>query len=256
MLLFDIIMLIIGLAVGALTGIAGSSGVLVVVPVLSYMGVNFKTAVGTSLLVDVITTTIVIYVYFKKKTLDPGIGIILGLGAIIGAQSGSFIAGILPVLPLEILFTAMAAYMSYYVIRKSFTLDSKKPRKFQLSRGMALIIGFALSIPVGILTGVIGTSGGIMFVLIIMVFFSMSAQNMVGTATLAMFLSAASGSIGYYDIGHIDFLAAILIGIIALISGYYFSIFAHRINQKYIYRFIGVVFIIVVISEIIKIVVL
>ena len=56
----------------------------------------------------------------------------------------------------------------------------------ELSRNLALIIGFALSIPVGILTGVIGTSGGIMFVLIIMVFFSMKAQNMVGTATLAM----------------------------------------------------------------------
>ena len=36
--LFYIIVLIIGIAVGALTGITGSSGVLVVVPVLSYMG--------------------------------------------------------------------------------------------------------------------------------------------------------------------------------------------------------------------------
>jgi hypothetical protein len=53
MLLVYIIMLIIGIAVGALTGITGSSGVLVVVPVLSYMGINFKTSVGTSLLVDV-----------------------------------------------------------------------------------------------------------------------------------------------------------------------------------------------------------
>ncbi|AGO60973.1 sulfite exporter TauE/SafE family protein [Ferroplasma acidiphilum] len=256
MLLVYIIMLIIGIAVGALTGITGSSGVLVVVPVLSYMGINFKTSVGTSLLVDVVTTTIVIYVYLRKKTLNPGIGIVLGIGAIIGAQLGSLIAGILPVLPLEIIFTAMAAYMSYYVIKKSYNIDSHGVRKMELSRNLALIIGFALSIPVGILTGVIGTSGGIMFVLIIMVFFSMKAQNMVGTATLAMFLSAASGSIGYYDIGHIDFLAAILIGVVALVSGYYFSIFAHKIKQKYIYRFIGVVFIIVVISEIVKIVVL
>ena len=40
--LFYIIVLIIGIAVGALTGITGSSGVLVVVPVLSYMGINFR----------------------------------------------------------------------------------------------------------------------------------------------------------------------------------------------------------------------
>ena len=124
--LFYIIVLIIGIAVGALTGITGSSGVLVVVPVLSYMGINFKTAIGTSLLVDVITTTIVIYVYLKKKTLEPGIGIILGLGAILGAQFGALIAGIVPVLPLEIAFTLMTAYMSYYVLRKSYNLNRKK----------------------------------------------------------------------------------------------------------------------------------
>jgi len=41
-----------------------------------------------------------------------------------------------------------------------------------------------------------------------------------------------------------------------LISGYYFSIFAHKIDQKYIYRFLGVLFILVVISEAIKIIVL
>ena len=31
----------------------------------------------------------------------------------------------------------------------------------------------------------------------------------------------------------IDFLAAILIGVVALVSGYYFSIFAHKIKQTW-----------------------
>ncbi len=53
---------------------------------------------------DVITTSIVIYVYFKKKTLNIAVGIILGVGAIIGAQIGSAIAHILPVVPLEYFF--------------------------------------------------------------------------------------------------------------------------------------------------------
>ena len=256
MYLIFIILLIIGIAVGALTGITGSSGVLVVVPVLSYMGIDFKTSIGTSLLVDVITTTIVIYVYLKKKTLDMGIGLVLGTGAIAGAQIGAFVAYIVPVLPLEIAFTAMAAYMGYYVIKKSYRTEETGIRNINLKRPVALLFGFLLSIPIGMLTGIIGTSGGIMFILVIMLLFSMKAQNMVGTATLAMFLSAFSGSIGYFRIGHIDFVAALLIGIIALISGYYFSILAHKLDQKFIYRFLGMVFIIVVISEIVKITVL
>ena len=42
----------------------------------------------------------------REAALSTGIGIVLGIGAIIGAQLGSLIAGILPVLPLEIIFTA------------------------------------------------------------------------------------------------------------------------------------------------------
>ena len=42
MLLFYIIVLIIGIAVGALTGITGSSGVLVVVPVVLNLYNNFS----------------------------------------------------------------------------------------------------------------------------------------------------------------------------------------------------------------------
>ena len=255
-LIFYIILIIIGIAVGALTGITGSSGVIVVVPALSFMGINFKTSIGTSLLVDVITTTIVIYVYFKKKTINVAAGIILGIGAVIGAQIGSNIAHILPVIPLEIIFTAMAAYMAYYSIRKSYNMNKKGIKKWNLNKFFSFLFGFILSIPIGILTGIIGTSGGIMFILIIILLFSMRAQDMVGTATLAMFLSALSGSLGYVRIGHINYVASIIIGVIALISGYYFSIYAHKIDQKYIYRFLGVVFIIVVVSELIKILIL
>ncbi len=206
--LFYVIFIIMGIAVGALTGVTGSSGVLVVVPVLSYMGIEFKTTIGTSLLVDVITTTIVIIVYFRKNTVTVSIGIIMGLGAIIGAQIGSLIAGIVPVLPLEILFTAMTAYMGYYVFNRSYHMDRKRVKRLEIGKKMSYALALMLSIPVGILTGIIGTSGGIMFVLIIMILFSMKAQNMVGTATLAMFFSALSGTVGYVEIGHIDFIAA------------------------------------------------
>ncbi len=254
-ILLYILFLIIGVAVGAITGITGSSGVVVVVPVLSYMGINFKTDIGTSLLVDVITTTIVIYVYLKKKTLNIILGLIMGTGALIGAQVGANIAHIVPILPLEIVFTIMMGYMAYYTIHKSYHMDSPM-KHINLNRNFALFAGFLLSIPVGMLTGIIGTSGGVLFIFIIILLFTMKVQNMVGTATLAMFISASSGAFGYYRIGHIDYIAAILIGAVALISGYYFSILAHKLDQKYIYRFLGVIFILVIIGEIFKITIL
>jgi len=59
-------LILIGISVGILTGITGSSGVLIVVPALSYLGLSYYDSIGSSLLVDVITTLSVIFVYFKN----------------------------------------------------------------------------------------------------------------------------------------------------------------------------------------------
>jgi len=69
-IIFVLLLILIGIGVGALTGIAGSSGVLIVVPALSYLGLSFKSAVGSSLLIDVITTISVVIVYLKNKNAD------------------------------------------------------------------------------------------------------------------------------------------------------------------------------------------
>ncbi|MFP3220734.1 MAG: TSUP family transporter, partial [Candidatus Marsarchaeota archaeon] len=91
-----VVLLIAGLAVGALTGITGSSGVVVVVPVLSTIGLSFQDSVGSSLLVDVITTSVVIYVYLKHGNASVKNGISMGLGALLGAQMGTRLAISLP----------------------------------------------------------------------------------------------------------------------------------------------------------------
>jgi uncharacterized membrane protein YfcA len=253
-----LILILVGLAVGALTGTTGSSGVLIVVPVLGFMGLTFQESVGSSLLVDVITTSTVIFVYLRKKTVVVRSALSMGMGALIGAQIGTRIAVSVPEEPLEIGFVILTGMLAFQMFRRSVRKNgfeymsgrfkSIKPRQ---SLAMALL----LSIPVGILTGTIGTSGGIMFIGIAMILFSISAQEMVGTATMAMMFSALSGAAGYAYFGRIDYFASVVIGITSLASGYGFSVLAHRVSEKTIYAAIGIVFVIVVILESIKIII-
>lgn len=252
-----LILILVGLAVGALTGTTGSSGVLIVVPVLGFMGLTFQESVGSSLLVDVITTSTVIFVYLRKKTVAVRSAVFMGMGALIGAQIGTRIAVSVPEEPLEIGFVILTAVLAFQMFRRSKqkTKVEHKPGRFQnLKPGQSLAVAMVLSIPVGILTGTIGTSGGIMFIGITMILFSISAQEMVGTATLAMLFSALSGAAGYAYFGRIDYFAAIVIGITSLASGYGFSILAHKVSERAIYVAIGLVFVVVIIAESIKII--
>lgn len=244
------LLVIIGIAVGALTGITGASGVLVVVPTLLYLGLNFKEAIGSSLLVDIITTTTVTYVYFLNKNIDVKISLIMGLGAAIGAQIGSSIAFITPERELEIAFTIFTAFMAYVSFKRSRNKFSVK--KINLNK-TKYFLAFILSILIGMVTGTLGASGGIMFVAVMMLLFSIDIKKMIGTATLAMLLSALSGASAYIIAGKTDVIASLIIGLTALVSGYLFARVANAMKSSMIYALLGSVFALVSITTILRI---
>lgn len=106
-----LILILIGIAVGILTGVTGSSGVLIVVPALSLLGLSFQESVGSSLLVDVITTISVIIAYMRNQNVDVKLSLLLGIGAVIGAQVGARVALSVPQEPLEAIFAVFAIIM-------------------------------------------------------------------------------------------------------------------------------------------------
>ena len=91
-----------------------------VVPILTILGLSFQEAVGSSLPVDVITTAIVIYTYMKKENASVTIALMMGLGAVLGAQIGARIAVSVDQLSLEILFIALAVIMGYHAFGRSY----------------------------------------------------------------------------------------------------------------------------------------
>jgi hypothetical protein len=247
------ILVLIGIAVGALTGITGSSGVLIVVPALSYLGLTFQESIGSSLLVDVITTISVIVVYFRYGNVDLKLATLLAVGAIIGAQTGAHIAFIVPEKALEIAFVFFTSYMAYISFKRS-----KNPRlqlrSIKVGEGVAKVLAILLAFVIGNVTGTLGASGGIMFIAVMMLLFPfMDIKRMIGSATLAMLFSATSGSIAYIIAGKADVIASLIIGLIALISGYFFAKIANMMKSSQIYMFLGSVFVLTSISEIIRV---
>jgi uncharacterized membrane protein YfcA len=247
------ILVLIGIAVGALTGITGSSGVLIVVPALSYLGLTFQESIGSSLLVDVITTISVVVVYFRYGNVDLKLATLLAVGAIIGAQTGAHIAFIVPEKALEIAFIFFTSYMAYISFKRS-----KNPRlqlrSIKVGEGVAKVLAILLAFVIGNVTGTLGASGGIMFIAVMMLLFPfMDIKRMIGSATLAMLFSATSGSIAYIIAGKADVIASLIIGLIALISGYFFAKIANMMKSSQIYMFLGSVFVLTSISEIFRV---
>jgi uncharacterized membrane protein YfcA len=103
----------------------------------------------------------------------------------------------------------------------------------------SLLLGFLL----GIISGIFGAGGGIMFLLTLIVLLKYPLHKAVGTSTLMMTLTALSGAIGYALNGYVSPLAFILVGAGAIVGGRIGAVYANKVPEASLSKIIGIVFI-------------
>jgi uncharacterized membrane protein YfcA len=249
MYIFYLEFIVLGIIVGALTGVLGSSGVVAVVPALIIVNSELpQDAIGTSLLIDVITSLIVAYVYFRRGRVNIKKGIPMIIGAIIGSQIGVRVAFLIPPVYIKIGFAVFIIAMGIYSLFRNKNMHKKEGMKNININSYEVVL---IAIPIGLATGILGASGGIMFLIISILILKLDIKTAVGTATFAMIISALSGTVGYLIIGHIVILAAIVIGIVSIISGFIFSRIGNNLNPLTTYKILGTVFIIIGVAQIV-----
>lgn len=102
----------IGLTAGALSGLAGIGGGVVIVPLLIYfLGMTQHQAQGASLAV-IMTGVLSLVVYYKNGHINVPVVLMVGLGFIIGGYFGSSFAVNLPAAVLKKVFAAILLLIS------------------------------------------------------------------------------------------------------------------------------------------------
>jgi len=237
--------ILIGLATGLVVGITGASGVLLVVPLLTILlGVSMHTAVGTSLFVDVITPLFVAYSYYRRGNVNLKIALWLAIGAILGAQAGALFA--------NLVVTSKAMNIGFIVFLFSMAISmwfksGRPPRENNEARLAVMntrnrLITFGIGLLLGINSGLFGAGGGLVFLLVLLIVLKYPTRMAVGTSSLIMAMTAASGTLGYALHGNVDFSMGIIIATAAVLSGLLSARLAHKVSEKLLNRIVGVIF--------------
>lgn len=243
-----IILFITGIFVGAATGLIGASGVIIVVPVLSFVfNMPISTAIGTSLLIDVIVSFSVTATYALKKRVNYRIGIPTIMGAVIGAQIGAYISVVMPQRLLEIIFAVFMLLMGAFFLKSKGKYNEKRLFNFNKNY-INFIIIFIFGFAIGILAGLLGTSGGILYILAYIIVLGVSIKDSIGTSTLVMIIAALSGAIGYIGLKHINLFDAFYVGFIGIPSGILFARLAIKSKKETLIIVLGVTLIAVGVS--------
>ncbi|RLK52864.1 sulfite exporter TauE/SafE family protein [Microbacterium telephonicum] len=201
----------IGLAAGLLSGLFGVGGGTVIVPLLVLLlAFDQRLAAGTSLAAIVPTATVGVISYAVHGSVDWLAAILLAVGAVGGAQIGTWL---LARLSQNVLRWGFIGFLAIVVVML-FVVVPERGDDIALAwwSGAGLLV---LGVFTGIMAGLLGVGGGIIVVPALMILFGADDLVAKGTSLLMMIPTALSGTIGNIRRGNVDLLAAACIGVAA-----------------------------------------
>jgi uncharacterized protein len=211
---------------GALSGLFGVGGGIVIVPGLILLGrMPTRLAVATSLAAIVPIAVAGALGYAIEGAVDwPAVGL-LAVGAAAGTFAGTRFLRRLPDRTLRVIF-------ALFLLAAAVTLPFEAtagggPTDITLTGG-AVLVGMGLV--AGILAGLLGVGGGIVMVPGLILLLSLSQPVAKGTSLVVIIPTALVGTVGNVRAGHADLGAAAAAGITGALFGFAASLISVRLD--------------------------
>lgn len=208
-----IVLIVVGMLVGVLSGMFGIGGGTVIVPALVWLGLSQRNAAATSTLAIVPTSISGVISYATGGHVDWLAAALLFCGMFIGGQIGSWLLSRLPELVLRWIFVA---FLVFVVINQVSFVPS---RDHQIVMTVVTGIGLALlGVVIGTLAGLLGIGGGALAVPSLSMLFGASDLVARGTSLLAMFPNSITTSVANLKRRLVHVKAALIIGLVAAVT--------------------------------------
>ena len=237
-----IILLGTGIAAGFASGLLGIGGGFIMAPVqyivFTDMGLSIDMAIrlafGTNLLVILPTALSGIWRHNKQGAVQWKAAVIMGISGTATAFGGATLATHLPGEALKITFGVVA-------LLGGIRMLTARPPKVELEPRDNLWLFVAWSVPIGLLTGILGIGGGIMAVPVMVMALKFRMHTAVATSLAIMLFTSIGGIIGYivngigvpdlppYSIGYVNLPSWLLLAVSSIGMAQVGAITAHRL---------------------------
>ena len=208
-----IVLIVVGMLVGVLSGTFGIGGGTVIVPALVWLGLSQRNAAATSTLAIVPTSISGVISYATGGHVDWLAAALLFCGMFVGGQVGSWLLSRLPELALRWIFVV---FLVFVVVDQVSFVPS---RDHQIAMTVVTGIGLALlGVVIGTLAGLLGIGGGALAVPSLSMLFGASDLVARGTSLLAMFPNSITTSAANLKRRLAHVRTALIIGVTAAVT--------------------------------------
>lgn len=216
---------VVGVAAGALGGLFGVGGGLVIVPgLVSLAGMDRRLAHGTSLAATLPIAAASLLTYLAHDNVDWPVALFLAIGAIAGAVAGTQLLRVIPKRLLTIIFviTVLATATRLF-------LGTDTTGRDDLTVWMAMllvVIGFLT----GTLAGLLGIGGGVVMVPAMIVLLGEMPVVAKGTSVAVIVPTAIMGTIRNRRHANADLRVAAVVGLCGVASAVVGGTVADRLS--------------------------
>lgn len=193
------LLVLLGLATGCLGALVGIGGGVIIVPILSLgFGVPMSSAVATSLVCVIASSSGAASAYLRDHLVDLRLGMQLELFTVAGAVAGAFFAPLLPAAFLQVLFGAMSLPVVHGLLWRP------APELPGPGTVRHLPFGYAASFGAGALSGTLGIGGGPIKVPVMTLVMGVPLKVAAATSNLMIGVTAAASVFIYWSRGLLD----------------------------------------------------
>ncbi len=184
----------------------GQGGGSTYVPVLLAVGMSFYTASTTSLFMIMLASLAATLVFGRKRTVDWKLLFSIVPLAILGSFAGGYVAQLVNVLMLKIIFAVVLIIAAFFMLRpvKEGQSPSFMPQwgcwdrscgehRYRISLGLLIpSVGVA-----GFIAGMIGVGGGLFVLPLLILLFGVPTRIAIGVSSTYVGITALPGFIGH-----------------------------------------------------------
>ena len=238
--------LLSGIFAGILTGLMGSSGVMVIVPAMTLLGYRVHQAVAISLAVDMFASVVVTVTYFRHDQVNLRQGLWVALAAVAGAQVGSRLSVFIPEFGLGSGYGVLLLISAVPFWRRGTRRQKPELREdariIQWLKRHPLFTSILLGLTIGAAAGLFGVGGGVLFLFALLII-GYDLHKAIGTSTLIMALATASGAAGHAAIGNLPYGAVVWATAGTIGGGFAAAWVANHLSERRLGKLIAAVFV-------------
>lgn len=238
-----IILLLVGIGAGIVTGLVGASATIVAAPLLIiFLDYPAYLAIGLALSVDVFASLFATLIYYKNGRIKIKPSLILLISSLIAVLIGSYFSKNIPSDNLG-LATGIGIILAgiSIMIKKEKNISTKKHILFfEKYKTISLIL---VGLLIGTIAGVFGSGGGIMILLALVIILDYKTHEAIGTSVFLMIFIALFGGVAHYVNMPFSFGSLIIAACGGIIGAIFASKFANFLNEKTLNKLVGFIII-------------